>query len=229
VSTLTKAMGLLIGLLFLSLSATAGTHYEDVNAWLFETYQLDREVYEIEHLTDRLFELDDAAELTIVRPLSQKDPIGLYTVLAQVDHADGRSESMQVRMRIRKFADVVVAKDKFDRHDLLDPTALTVERADITTIREQPVRSINELDGLRTTRIVRRGTILTAGLVESIPDIEPGAEVEIIVQSGLCTITARGKALESGYKGDLVKVKNAASGKIIHAEVIDNVSVAVNP
>ena len=227
-SILSKAIGLLIGLLCLTSLSTAAP-YQEVDRWLIDTYQLDTATYEIEHLTDRLFDLDDNTTLTVIRPLSIKEPIGLFSVLAQIDYPDGSGETMQVRLRIRKFAEVVVAKDKFDRNDPIDLSALSVERMDITTVREQPIRSIDELAGLRTTRIVRRGTILTAGMVEAVPDVEAGKDIEIIYQTGLCTITARGTALEPGYKGDLVKVKNAASGKIIHAEIIDNTSVSVNP
>lgn len=227
-SILSKAIGLLIGLLCLT-SLSSAAPYEEVDRWLIETYGLDTTVYEIEHLTDRLFDLDDNTALTVIRPLSIKEPIGLFSVLAQLDYPDGNGETMQVRLRIRKFAEVVVAKDKFDRNDPLDPSALSVERMDITTLREQPLRSVEDLAGLRTTRIIRRGTVLTAGMIEAVPDVEAGNEVDIVYQTGLCTITARGKALEPGYKGDLVRVKNAASGKIINAEIIDHGSVSVNP
>jgi flagella basal body P-ring formation protein FlgA len=220
---------MLFGLLCLALSANAGDQYKSVDRWLVDTYQLDTENYEIEHLTDQVTDLDNAAVLTVLRPLSQKEPLGLFTLLTQIDYPDGRSEQMQVRVRIRKFSDVVIAADKFDRHAAVKQSAFRISRTDVTNLQEQPLTSLEAIAGLRTTRIIRKGTIVTSGMLESIPDVEAGTEVSIVYTAGLCTITARGKALEPGYKGDLVRVKNADSGKIIHAEVIDNASVSVNP
>lgn len=228
-TVLPKAIGMLFGLLCLASLATAGDASQAVDRWLVTTYQLDTDNVEIEHLTDQVTELDNGAALTVLRPLSQKEPLGLFTLLTQVDYPDGRSEQMQVRVRIRKFAEVVVAADKFDRHATLTGSGFQLERTDITNLQEQPLTSLDAIAGLRTTRIIRKGTVVTSGMLEAIPDVEAGTEVSIVYSAGLCTITARGKALEAGYKGDLVRVKNADSGKIIHAAVIDNASVSVNP
>ena len=228
-TVLPKAIGMLFGLLCLASLATAGDQYKSVDQWLVDTYQLDMDNHEIEHLTDQLFTLDGSAAVTVLRPLSQKEPLGLFTVLAQVAYPDGRTEQMQVRLRIRKFADVVVATDKLDRHTTVDQSAFSVVRTDVTTLREQPVTSLDAMTGLRTTRIIRVGTVVTSGMIEAIPEVEAGTEVSIVFNDGLCTITARGKALEPGYKGDRVRVRNDASGKIIQAEVVDNASVSVNP
>lgn len=228
-TVLPKAIGMLFGLVCLASLATAGDQYKSVDQWLVDTYQLDVNDYEFEHLTDQVFHLDSSAKLSVLRALSQKEPLGLFTMLAEVESAEGRTEQMQVRVRIRKFSDVLVAVDKIDRHATVDPSTFAVTRTDVTTLNEQPLTSLEALAGLRTTRLIRKGTIVTSSLVEAIPEIEAGTEVAIVYTHGMCTITARGKALEPGYRGDMVRVRNEASGKIIQAEVVNTTSVSVNP
>ena len=88
---------------------------------------------------------------------------------------------------------------------------------------------MEEIEGYRTKRNLRRGTILTTAAIEPIPDIEAGRELSIVYIGGLCRITTAGVALQSGMAGDYVKVKNKGSGKIILARVVDGTAVAVDP
>ncbi|MDX9858166.1 MAG: flagellar basal body P-ring formation chaperone FlgA [candidate division Zixibacteria bacterium] len=217
----------------LILSATYGTTAagpkEDVVEWVIDSYQLDPQWYEVEVLEGRLDYIERDYSIAVDKPLTQKEPIGLFSVLATVTYQNGTTETVQVRLRIRKFADVVVADDRMSRFDVLSPERLRVERTDITTLREQPLTSTESVAGLRAARNIRRGDILTTGSVEPIPDIEAGRDVTIVYQDGPCTITAMGKALERGCRGETVRVRNVSSGKVITAEIIDNSSVTVTP
>lgn len=202
---------------------------DDVREWVVDTYQLDPQWYELEVLEGRLDYIERDYSIAVDKALTQKDPIGLFSVLATVQYPDGNTESVQVRLRVRKFADVVISKDRLGRFDLLSADKFTVDRQDITNLREQPLTSVDNVAGMRAARNIRRGDILTTGSIEPIPDIEAGNDVTIVYQEGPCTITALGKALERGYRGETVRVRNTSSGKIITAEIIDNSSVSVTP
>ncbi len=196
---------------------------------IMTSYGLDPETYEIEVLTNQLkTESLDGRQLTF-RPLSQKDPIGLFTILATIIENGEEVETNQVRMRIKKYQTVLVVKDRIKRSDALSPDQFGLERMEITNLTEQPMESPEAIKGYRAARNLRVGTILTSGAIEPIPDVESGRETLIVYNDGLCKITAAGIAMQSGITGDYIKVKNKATKKIIVARVIDENAVSVDP
>jgi len=191
-------------------------------------YRLDTADYRIEVLSSQLRAEDvDPKELKM-KALSQKEPVGLFTLLAWIEKDGEIVERGQVRLQIKKFSEVLVATDVIGRHDALSKDNLALARMEVTSLREQPVRSFDDLAGQRAKRNLRKGQILTSPAIEPVPDIEVGREVTIVVSNDLLTITAPGKALQTGSAGDYVKVKNTATGKILSAKVVDATSVAVD-
>ena len=196
---------------------------------MMSEFSLDEQSYEIEILSNRLdITGADNYDLTL-RPLTQKDPVGLYSVVASFSDGETEVTSGQVRMRIRKFAKVVVAGDRIRRSEDLDPDRFSLQRMEVTNLVERPLGSLEELAGFRAKRNLKKGTIVTTGALEAIPDLERGHETLIVYSDGLCRITAPGVALQSGLSGDYIKVKNKATNKIILAKIIDDGAVAVDP
>ncbi|MFH1374442.1 MAG: flagellar basal body P-ring formation chaperone FlgA [bacterium] len=217
-----------VALLVSGESPQAATCEQAITGRLAAMYDLDTNAYAVEVLSCRLKSVDIESDDIIIRPLTPKEPLGLFTVMVDVKD-DGRViESGQVRLRIKKFADVLVAADKIRNRQLLTGQCLTIRRMDVTSLNETPLRTLSEIDGFRARRNLRRGTILTTGAVEPVPDIEAGREVSIVYVDDLFRITVAGVALQAGIAGEYVKVKNRQSGKIIVARVVDETVVAVD-
>jgi flagella basal body P-ring formation protein FlgA len=221
---------IVIGLLvFLCQSAVAVEINQAVTDLVRERYRLDSSQVEIEIVANQLrTRMVNLADLSI-RSLTQTEPLGPFTVMAEITHDGVLIERGQVHMRISKFADVLVASDKVNRHELLTEQKFELKRTDVTSLREQPVISTAEIGGMRAKRNLRTGNILTKGAIEPIPDIDVGGEVTIVYTDSWGTITAPGEVLETGLIGARVRVKNLASGKIILATVVSGKSVEVNP
>jgi flagella basal body P-ring formation protein FlgA len=192
-------------------------------------YSLDTSSYEIEILSNPLKTASTNADNIAIRPLTQKEPLGLFTVMVKVIEEGDVVESGQVRMKIRQFDDVIVLSDKIKSREPLSKDKLVIKRMEITSLHEKPLRSIKALNDYRTKRNLKKGTILTTAAIELKPDIEPGREVSIVYVDGLCRVTTAGVALQSGLAGEYVKVKNKTSGKIIVARIVDETAVAVDP
>jgi flagella basal body P-ring formation protein FlgA len=196
---------------------------------MMEDYALDEKSYEIELLSNPL-KTEDAATCEIsLRTLTQKAPLGLFSVLATVSRDGEVLETGQVRMRVKKYDSVVVVTDRCLRSDPFDSGRLEVQWMEVTKLREQPLKSIKETIGFRAKRNLRKGTILTTGAIQPIPDVETGMETLIVYDDGICRITAPGVALQSGVSGDYIKVKNKATRKIVVARVIEDGAVAIDP
>ena len=164
-----------------------------------------------------------------IRAFSTREPLGPFTIEVTITHLGEEIERGQVRLTITKYEEVMVSKDVVKRHELLSSTQFELKRMDVTSLREQPVTSPDQIDEQRSRRNLRRGTILTTGALEPVPDIEVGGEVTIICEDTWGIITAPGKALQDGWSGDRIRVKNLASNKIVEATVAGDGRVKVDP
>lgn len=211
-----------------TLAVSAGVDDATIIDKVRDIYDLDTAQYQIEVLSNTMKQSEDVRGVLICRALSQKEPIGLFTILAKEMDGERTISSGQVRLRISRFMDVVVVNDRIKRHAMLSDELFVVKRMDVTNLREQPITSIDEIVGLRARRNLRLGQILTSMAVESFPDIERGHEVAIVYTDGLCRISATGVAMQEGVAGEYIKVKNRSSGKMVIARVIDAGAVAVD-
>jgi flagella basal body P-ring formation protein FlgA len=213
--------------LALTVSGEAVTVEDAVVEKIASQHELDTASYELEILSNQLDSREIDYDQLSLKTLTQTEPLGLFTVLATISKDGELIEPGQVRLRIRKYAEVLVASDRIRRHELLSEEKLVLSRMEVTSLREQPVQSLGTLGNHRAKRNIRKGQILTTMAIEPVPDIEVGREVTIIAAKDLLTITAPGQALESGSIGDYVKVKNKATGKLLKARVVDGRSVAL--
>lgn len=195
---------------------------------MIEMYQLDTASYRVEVITQPIKSADVSKDNLTIRPLSPKEPLGQFTIMVTLNGAGEVNESGQARLKIRKYAEVVVTSDKLRRHDLLTGRKLELKRMEITSLLESPISSVESVIGLRSVRNVRRGTILTGPAVEAIPEAMYGQEIRIIYLSGGCRISTAGIVMQDGFVGDFIKVKNKSSKKIIVARVVDRSAVTVD-
>ena len=217
-----------IGLLW-SGTAAALSPGDAIVKKMFAMYELDPEWYEIELLNHPFRTAEVDVGVITLRPLSQKEPLGLFSVMVTITDNGEAVEQGQVRMKIRRYADVLTAGDRFRRHDIIGAEGVVLKRMDVTSLIDKPLTALDQLTGKRAKRNINRGAILTTAAMEAVPDIEKGREVRIVYADGLCQVLTTGVVMQTGMAGDYIKVKNKTSGKIIVARVIDDTAVAVDP
>jgi flagella basal body P-ring formation protein FlgA len=202
---------------------------EAIKERILETYSLDPDYTTIEISSNRLTtRFVDPADLSL-RAFSQREPAGPFTVYATIEHDGETIDKGEVRLRVSRFAEVLVSTDKIKRHELIGEEAYELQNADVTNLREQPITDPEQLQNCRSKRNIRMGQIITTGAVEPVPDIEVGDEVTISYDDGICAISAPGTVLQTGWVGHDVRVKNKASGKIVQARVVDDRTVKIDP
>lgn len=135
------------------------------------------------------------------------------------------SRTVMVRCDVRVVLDVPVTTAALQRHDVLDEQTVAVERREFTTLPRGLLLPDIVLGGesggpLRATRPLTAGTVLTESMVEFIPVIARGAQVQIIAGTPGIHVSAPGVALEDGRIGQVIRVENSASGQVIRARVI---------
>ncbi|KZE31752.1 flagellar basal body P-ring formation chaperone FlgA [Crenobacter luteus] len=84
---------------------------------------------------------------------------------------------------------------------------------------ESGLREPAEAVGLGATRPIKAGQILTHKLLESPVLVKRGERIEIVARKDGVEVSVPGESLENGRRGDIVRVKNSASGKSLRARV----------
>lgn len=202
---------------------------KDISDAIIKGYNLDPQSVKIEFRKIRLLaEAGDYDSLS-VEPATNARPVGRVIIKASLFKSGELIESGQVSVNINSFINVMVATDRIDRNALLAPESMTMESRDVTYLSDKPLTSPDEIVGRRTRRLIAKGNILTYANTEIVPTVEVGREVTILYRSGALEISATGTALENGYTGESIRVRNEQSKKTIEAIINNEQTVHVTP
>lgn len=166
------------------------------------------------------------------RPSACPEPcrmVGLGGVPVVVEvWVDGRLyRTVSLALRLSLVREVVVASYPVPRHGLVKATDVRLERRDIGMLTHEPLADLALAVGRRTTRILAMGDVVASDAVELPPLIQKGEVVTVVVESPGLLVTAKGIAQEGGTVGQLVRVKNTASGREVLGKVESGKTIRV--
>ena len=104
---------------------------------------------------------------------------------------------------------------------------LILEKRTITGRGEMPLTDSTFLEGKQAKKYIRAGSIVFPSMIEEIPVLKLGDKVNIVIEKGSIKVTAEGIARQKGAEGDIIRVVNLDSKKILKAEIIDSLTVTV--
>lgn len=163
-----------------------------------------------------------------IEPNRNEDYLG-RTMLALNLSVDGvPTRKVWVTARISVMAEVVAVVRPLGKHQKIEQADLAMVPRDLADLPSNTVRSIADVLGNRTTRMIYPDTVLEAGMFIAPPLVRRGDIVKVVVHSGPMTITATGMVKQQGAKGDLVRVVNTDSNRIITARVTGPGAVEVD-
>jgi flagella basal body P-ring formation protein FlgA len=137
-------------------------------------------------------------------------------------------ERLPVSLKVRVFRKAAVMKKEMNQGEALSPDDFEFQEQEITGSRAEPVTTVKETTGKRLKRNIKAGQILTVEHLESIPLIERGDEVFLIVEYKNIRVGCSGKAFQRGGMGDKILVRNQY-GKNLIGEIKDSHTVLVTP
>lgn len=133
-----------------------------------------------------------------------------------------------VNATISVMTDVVVVTRPLGRNQPIELADVTLERRNRAELASDVVGSIEAALGHRTTRGIYPGTALQSNMLVLPPLVRRGDVVQIVAHSGSLTITATGLVRQHGSLGEMVRVMNTDSNRVITARVVGPGEVAVN-
>lgn len=152
-------------------------------------------------------------------PMSRSNPQGRFPMRVEIYRDNAMTGKGSITLEVRTFADLPVPVQRIKRNEALTPQMFTLKRFDVTSIREKMLTDISRLDNIRARQNLSEGRYVSLNKIEKIPDVDNGMPVSIIASTGIFDIRAKGTALQRGYIGESIKVKNIDSKKIIIGKI----------
>ena len=128
---------------------------------------------------------------------------------------------------IERLISVPVLKNTIKNGDVITSSDLSNIDLRSSAVHSGMILNVDDLVGLTPRRILHAGKPIKDSMVEYPQIVQRGELVTMVFNNGLLSLTAQGKALENGAKGDVIRVVNANSSKTLEARITGQKEVAV--
>lgn len=119
------------------------------------------------------------------------------------------------------FVSAVHARGIIERGQVINRDDLKLEPVNISRARRGFYNRVEEVAGSLAARRIRTNQLLTPALVASLPAVRRGETVKIVASRDGIEASTAGEALSDGQVGELIRVRNISSDKVIDAKVIE--------
>ncbi len=220
---------LLLPLMILAVVGQAKVTDETVKTAVMSLYDLDPIWFEVEVLTNQLADSDATSLSLEALTVTSGSPTGLISFVGSVQPSDNDAPvSGRIQVRIRKYAEAWILDQTVSRHQDVSTAALASSRVEVTNQTDRLLVPGDNLAGLRFARNAGKGQLLSARLVELIPDVVRGTEVAILIEEPGFTVSVPGVTIQDGAFGTVVKVRNKQSGRVIVGYLRDAQTVVLS-
>jgi flagella basal body P-ring formation protein FlgA len=128
--------------------------------------------------------------------------------------------TVHVPVRTSTFAEVFIANRLLPRGVAIQLADLRQERREVGQLSHGYFENAETVVGRMPKRSLPKGAVVSPNDLELNRVIQRGAKVTIIASSGGITVRMPGKALDDAAEGDLIKVENLSSKRIVEAVVL---------
>lgn len=136
-----------------------------------------------------------------------------------------------VRQRVSgsfdRLIDVPVATDALRNGTIIGQRDIQMIEIREQDLNHDTILNPEELFGMTPRRMVSPGLPINANDIEAPIIVQRGEFVTMHFTSGPLQLTASGKAMENGAKGDVIRVTNTTSSKTVEAQVTNTKEVTV--
>lgn len=161
-----------------------------------------------------------------IQGLQNDFPKGHVQVWLNVKQGN-RKIRIPVSCNVKVALPVLVARKSIIRGQIISAGDCELKKMDITTFGPEPFSQFDVISGIRAARTINPGTILHARLIQSMPVVEKGDLVDILVSKGRVKVAVQGVARECGKVGEKIWVENAVSRKLIQTIIRSKGTVTV--
>ena len=162
-----------------------------------------------------------------VRGRANEDFIGQTSFTASLRGTKPLREE-HVKTTLWVLMDVVVSTKSLSSGTVLGAGDVKVMQKWYDAVPQNRISDLKEVIGKKLSVSINPHMEITKNVLKDCPIVRRNQPVRIVLDNGTLCITASGVAQEDGILGEVVRVQNTASKRVIHARVKGNALVAVD-
>ncbi len=137
-------------------------------------------------------------------------------------HCSGEKKwSIFVSAIIKAYASVIVLTRPVQRGEIISQQHLSLERMDVSTTRGDYATDFEQIENKEAARNLPSGAILGMKSIIEPPLVKRKDKVSINSGEAGFSVQMSGIALMDGAKGQVIRVKNESSGRVISGTVVE--------
>ncbi len=130
------------------------------------------------------------------------------------------SWTIHVPVNVQVYDQVVIADTPLAMGTILSKRNVRKELRDVTLMYQGYFSDLSNIEGFVTKRPIQSGQVLNSALVDPAKMIERGERVVILAEKSGLTIRTTGVSMDDGAYGELIRVKNSKSNRVVEGRVV---------
>lgn len=163
-----------------------------------------------------------------ISEFNMKPDTGWFEATAYAPSVANPVKSMKINGTIQKMTSVPVLREPMQAGTVIGMRDIDYINIKESDVRHDMILNAEDMIGYTPRRLVNSGKPLNKLDIESPQIIARGDIITMMFKSGPMVLTASGKALQNGAKGDTIRVINASSNKTIEGIVTASKEVTVD-
>ncbi|WQN28717.1 flagellar basal body P-ring formation chaperone FlgA [Stutzerimonas stutzeri] len=159
------------------------------------------------------------------QPLQVRDAVGAPSLLERqrltVSCSQSDGWTLEVTSQPSVWLPAVHAQGIIERGQTLGRDDLRLEPINIGKAQRGYFHRLEEVQGMAAKRRIRAGQTLTPSLLAQPLAVRRGQPVKIVASHDGIEASTNGEALADGQPGEVIRVRNVRSGKVIDAKVVE--------
>lgn len=148
-------------------------------------------------------------------------------ILSLKQSDDLAAQTYNISGSLYRLVDVPVLRGSINRGDIISKHDIDIKPMRESFLKGSYIANADDVIGMAPRRNMAAGSIFKVNDIEQPLLVTRGEFVTMVFKNGPLELTARGKALQNGAIGDVVRVENTASNKTIQGTVTEDGNVAI--
>ncbi len=155
------------------------------------------------------------------------DANGDGVCIAEIEANGSRGKSIQIPFRISVKRKLFVLRTNGSKDDMIRKEDLLVREIYMNGKADEYPVSVDDVIGKVLKKDVPANTVITRLMLTDSLAVKRGEIVDIVAENRRIVVSAKGKAVDKGALGEMVRVKNISSGKQVVGRVVAQNTVSV--
>ncbi|WP_333501302.1 flagellar basal body P-ring formation chaperone FlgA [Kluyvera genomosp. 2] len=149
------------------------------------------------------------------------DRLDLNRLRFDVRCADASGWDIAVTVKPDIYLPVIVADSALDRGQVITADRIAIRKFNISSTRGDYLTKPEDVIGMTVKRRVRDRQPIMLSQLDSPTLVDRGQRVMMVASQNGVEARTMGEAMKKGRKGEMIKVKNESSGRVVSAIVAD--------